>query len=133
MIENEKSREEEGVLWKRQEKHRLKCCLATKHPQDCTVMALLLLYSAFLGHSSLFYGNNSRGEAPKVSVEMQGGNNSQAVASSFSHGLREQLSRTADTTGHIFPDFILFCQELQQNPSYQGKMAFTAKTCFGVP
>lgn len=59
---------------KRKEKHRLKCCLATKDPEDCTVFLLLLLYVSFLGHSSLLSGNSCRGEALKVSVEMQGRN-----------------------------------------------------------
>lgn len=55
----------------RQEKDRLKCCLATKHPEDCTVLILLLLYFALLGHSPpLFSGKSCRGEALEVSVEM---------------------------------------------------------------
>lgn len=45
-------------------------------------------------------------------------NNVQAGLPCYYDAQRKQLSRVADTFGHVFPSFIIFWQELEQNPSY---------------
>lgn len=108
-----------GSSVERQEKDRLKCCLATKHPEDCTVLILLLLYFALLGHSPPFFLVRAAGVKPwRCQWRCRGEKTPRQWLHHYSHGLKEQLSGSADMNDHVLSDFIIFCQELQQNPPY---------------